>query len=389
MFGYTEASKASMKAMRADGPTRLDRVAVNNLETLPVALATLWAACSVGTDPSTMAIIYAVFLGTRLLYGVCYMLGIQPFRTIFWLAGNITVITAVVYGCLAAGINDLDKFLPMLFTGCVYLMQLGLLLSVKDLAAHPPEDTNVGVTEEAVAEAEAAKGSRLARVLVNAHEAVPMGLVTLWAAYNSGAEPKVMTILFAVYFGARLLYIPCYLLALAPWRSLMYLAGQFSVISAASYGIIAAGSDYEKILPIAATLALFIMQMLAFHASPDVPAHPAEDDAYFGAAGLSDEGRAQWVAERAEGPTRLDRVMLNQHENFSMALVVLWGAIKAGANAEAIALVFATYLGLRVIYALCYLCAIQPFRTLSFLFSLFAVIAAIVFSFLHQFHVAL
>merc|ERR1719399_895284 len=116
-----------------------------------------------------------------------------------------------------------------------------------------------------------------------------MGLITLWASYNSGAEH--MMILFCTYFAGRVLYIPCYLLALQPFRSAMYLLSQFSVIAAAIYGILAAGDDYKKVLPIACTFALFIMQLAIFHANGNKSAHPPEDDAYFGAVGYNDQGR--------------------------------------------------------------------------------------------------
>jgi microsomal prostaglandin-E synthase 1 len=78
-----------------DKTQRYRRAHRNALENVPLFLLTGLLLAMVGTSLAVAASIYAVFTVARILHSVCYVKGIQPFRTVFFVLGFLAQLTSL------------------------------------------------------------------------------------------------------------------------------------------------------------------------------------------------------------------------------------------------------------------------------------------------------
>jgi len=291
------------------------------------------------------------------------------------------VFALVFLTALAAFASHNTDTIYMSLTGSLWLLSFGALLGSIDPYNHPAED---GISEDQRREAKESRISgtfsgprRLERVACNQLENFPMALLVVWAAYNTGADKSQLSVVFAVYVALRICYFVCYLLALAPYRTIVFVLGQVTITVAMGYGFAAAGTAATKLIPMLCTSLLFLLQFVFFFVTTDPSNHPGED-----AALMSEEAVAEHKKAHAAGPTRLDRVAVNQMEQFAMALIVMWAAAAVGADKDSLMYVFVTYFIFRIFFVACYLAALSPLRTIVFLGGQCSVVAAMVYGFL-------
>jgi len=388
-----DASKRSQDAdTRRNGPTRMERVATNQMENLPMALLVIWAAYNAGVDKETLAILMSVFVGLRICFVAAYLAKLSPLRTIIWMLSQVSVIVVAVYGNMAActKYSDLtvgDHWIapvPMVCTTLLWFLNLYFLMTSVDPNNHPAEDTALGVNEENKAAAKACRKSgptRVDRIAVNQLEQFALALIVMWAAQSVGASKMHMAVIFIVYTSLRILYIGAYLFGLARGRSFFWMGGQFTVVAAMVVGCMAAGSDYKKLTPMLATSVLWVLYIFSLVASVDPNNRPAEDFKR-GLAALSSEARAAASEARRSGPVRWERIAANSLENLPLGFIVLWAAVSIGADKHSMAILFVMFAGFRVLYMICYLFAVSPGRSLMFLAASATVVVAMVFGFL-------
>lgn len=88
---------------------RMERQFLNDMENIPVHLAVFWAAFilqnmqnsgGIGgrTGTLTLSAIFILYTVCRVLFTVCYIMAIQPFRTVFYMLGTFSAVTAA--GCM-------------------------------------------------------------------------------------------------------------------------------------------------------------------------------------------------------------------------------------------------------------------------------------------------
>lgn len=361
-------------------PLRMDRIACNQMENLPIALVVLWAVWSVGTNLDTLAILFAVFLGLRIGFALAYLFGLQPWRTVFWMGSQFTMMVVIGYGCYASQ-HKTEQFVPMVLTGSLYVMHLALLVLTINKGAHPAEDAGYGIDDAAKAAYldECSKGpTRLERCCKNSQEQVPFNLLILWAASNCGADAHVMMMLFVTYTAGRFLFVLLYVLALQPFRFVAFYVSFGSVIAAAYYGICADMHDMRALF-LAITCTMFVMQHVLLTLTADATAHPPEDKFIVGM--FDDAAKAAYKASRANGPTLLDRVAENQLHNFVMALIVMWYALSVDANKELMAILFVGYLILQALYLATFMCGQSVWRAVLYVMGFLCVVCAVILGF--------
>ncbi|MFV8753209.1 MAPEG family protein [Nannocystaceae bacterium ST9] len=78
-----------------DKTQRYRRAHRNALENVPLFLITGLLLAMVGTSLTVAASIYAVFTVARILHSVCYVKGIQPFRTMFFVIAFLAQLTSL------------------------------------------------------------------------------------------------------------------------------------------------------------------------------------------------------------------------------------------------------------------------------------------------------
>lgn len=89
-----------------DATTRYRRAHRNALENVPLFLTTGLILVLVGVSQTVAGILFGVFTVARILHSVCYVKGVQPFRTVFFAAGMLTqvaVLVFIAYGVFFAG----------------------------------------------------------------------------------------------------------------------------------------------------------------------------------------------------------------------------------------------------------------------------------------------
>lgn len=101
-LGITDDKKNEYNQANQDGPSRAERIANNQLENFPMALFVLWGANLVGGEPYMVMVAFLLYLFFRICYIICYKFQLQPFRTIAFMLGQLTVIFAMVIGILGA-----------------------------------------------------------------------------------------------------------------------------------------------------------------------------------------------------------------------------------------------------------------------------------------------
>lgn len=85
----------------SDGTQRHRRAHRNALENIPIFMITGLLLVMVGTSLTVAASIFGVFTVARILHSICYVKGIQPFRTVAFAIGvtaQVTLLGFLVYG---------------------------------------------------------------------------------------------------------------------------------------------------------------------------------------------------------------------------------------------------------------------------------------------------
>jgi uncharacterized MAPEG superfamily protein len=84
---------------------RRERQFLNDMENIPIHMAIFWAAFIVqnfhnasgnGGRSGTLALsaLIIIYVTSRLFFTICYIRAIQPFRTIFYMMGTLSVVIA-------------------------------------------------------------------------------------------------------------------------------------------------------------------------------------------------------------------------------------------------------------------------------------------------------
>jgi len=105
--------------------------------------------------------------------------------------------------------------------------------------------------------------------------------------------------------------------------------------------------------------------------------HPAEDSAL----GINDEAKADFKkrVEEQGGVDRWTRIAVNQVENFPTALWVLWACVYSESLCACVSLAqyfFGAYVVVRILFLVCYLKGLSPWRTIMFGLGQLAAISA-------------
>lgn len=99
---------------------RRERVAANNLENIPFNMAIFWGAFVVqcfcnatghgDLETTLLTYIFLIYTISRILYSICYLYGLQPFRTLFYSVGLSCVISVSCIAIRSAFKIDMSNF---------------------------------------------------------------------------------------------------------------------------------------------------------------------------------------------------------------------------------------------------------------------------------------
>lgn len=106
---------------------RRKRVFANDMENIPINLTIFWAAfllqyvlnfqrssaglLNSGAEGTLgLTILICVYTGCRVLFHICYLYSLQPFRTIFFILGNLSTATVACFLIAAAGQINMKNF---------------------------------------------------------------------------------------------------------------------------------------------------------------------------------------------------------------------------------------------------------------------------------------
>jgi len=252
VLGVTEEAKgAYQKMIEETGINRWHRIAENQGEQFPIALAILLSAVFV-RDDYISAVCVLCYFSFRVLFLVCYLFKLSPWRTMFFVFGNLTV---VVSACLSIAFlnqgkqdSDHKQLMASVCNIVMFVMYNFALIKAINPDDHPAEDSKIGINDEAKAAykkrmEEHGGVDRWTRIAVNQVENFPMALYVLWACVYSGS-------LYAEYccggyLVVRVLFLVCYLYKLSPLRTIMFGLGQIAVISAGVFGILTVTGTQE------------------------------------------------------------------------------------------------------------------------------------------------
>lgn len=368
--------KYAEKLKAHGGVDRWTRIAVNQGENFPLHLFTLWGATAHAANKTHAAYCAIAYLVFRFLFNVCYLLSLSPWRTIVFLLSQVTVITAAVFGILGAK-EEQD-------TLAIAMMSVSLLFVVLNFVArfqsvdpnnHPAEDAKLGLGQEQkdayYKKLEDEGVNRWHRIAENQAEQLPYALFVFLGAWLVGGNTAHILYCVCAYAALRLLFITCYLLALAPWRSICFVLGQVCVVAAIVIGIVGCGSDFGNLSVMSCTGLLFLVNTIARLKSMNPNNHPAEDAAL----GVDDKAKQEFAEKlKAQGGVdRWTRIAVNQGENFPLAFLVLWAAWLGNMDAMGsqmnmnVSYCFIAYAVLRMLFVICYLFALTPARSIMFL----------------------
>jgi len=70
-----------------DNMARWQRIVINDLENIPITIFLMWISYSISKDNMVTFVITIVFTACRYLHSLCYILRLQPLRSIFWFLG--------------------------------------------------------------------------------------------------------------------------------------------------------------------------------------------------------------------------------------------------------------------------------------------------------------
>jgi len=390
-IGDYDKKKAAFNKRRAEqgGVDRWSRVAHNNHENLAIALGVLWAAFT--TSPlirTKVMYCFLVYIGARVLFVLCYVFSLSPWRSLAFLIGQGSILVAAGFALAqTGGVFDL----PLIGIACptiFYLMNFVARALSSDPNNHPAEDKVLGSKydtegKEGYKKMMEEKGfSRWHRIAENQGEQFPIAVLILLSTMYVRMHTMFNDVLsgrcMLCYLAFRFLFLVCYLLALQPFRTIFFLLGQVTLIVSAVCSILAAkgNDDTTQLTATVCNLVIFLMYTVALIKAINPNDHPAEDSKL----GINDSAKAAFAKRIADqgGVDRWTRIATNQIENFPLALYVLWAAVFAGVGINA-AYCFGTYLMLRIVFLICYLFGVQPLRTISFALSQVTLIAAVIF----------
>jgi len=385
-LGVDDEKKAAFVKRVAEqgGVDRWTRVAHNNRENLAIALGVLWAAFTTSPLISTKVMYcFLVYIGARVLFVLCYVFSLSPWRSLAFLIGQGSILVAAGFALAqTGGVFDL----PLIGIACptiFYLMNFVARALSSDPNNHPAEDKVLGSKydtegKEGYKKMMEEKGfSRWHRIAENQGEQFPIAVLILLSTMyvqNDVLSGQCML----CYLAFRFLFLVCYLLALQPFRSIFFILGNVTVIVSAVCSILAAkgNDDTTQLTATVCNLVIFLMYNVALIKAINPNDHPAEDSKL----GINDSAKAAFAKRIADqgGVDRWTRIATNQIENFPLALYVLWAAVFAGVGINA-AYCFGTYLMLRIVFLICYLFGVQPLRSISFILSQVTLVAAVIF----------
>jgi len=270
-----------------------------------------------------------------------------------------------------------NYLMAVLCTALAYFMNFEALFKSLNPNNHPAEDAKLGIGDDAKLkfdERVRAQGGvdRWTRIAVNQLENFPFHMWVLWGALMAGGGADSVAQCFVAYMTFRALFVICYVYSLAPWRTIVFLCSQVTIVCAAYLGISGASSTTDstyrsfRLAAMSITVLFFFMNFLARARSINPNNHPAEDAAI----GLSEDSKQEFnQAREGAGVNRWERIAVNQAESIPIAFAVYWGAYGVGMNPATLMYLFVSYAALRVVFVMCYVFSLQPFRSLSWGFS--------------------
>ena len=90
-FGTQQASAEAPMVDRASKAWR------NDLENIPIFLIIAWIYVYAGLSAGAFVIYCLVFMAARIAHTICYLNAIQPFRTIFFTVGAVTMLVLMIH----------------------------------------------------------------------------------------------------------------------------------------------------------------------------------------------------------------------------------------------------------------------------------------------------
>jgi len=79
-----------------DNVARWQRIVINDLENIPITILLMWISYSISKDNLVVFVVAIVFTVCRYLHSICYILRLQPLRSIFWFLGFLCTWTLMV-----------------------------------------------------------------------------------------------------------------------------------------------------------------------------------------------------------------------------------------------------------------------------------------------------
>ncbi|EWM23396.1 Membrane associated eicosanoid/glutathione metabolism-like domain protein [Nannochloropsis gaditana] len=92
---------------------RWRRIVANDLENIPLGLIVLWSAALASSAKESeggigVIVLTIVFTVARFAYTACYVFALQPWRTVAWTLGVLSVVAAVFLGIVVAFIAQFE-----------------------------------------------------------------------------------------------------------------------------------------------------------------------------------------------------------------------------------------------------------------------------------------
>src|SRR6266851_2726382 len=91
MFGGKEVPEEPEMVQRASRAWR------NDLENIPIFLILAWIYVAAGLSATAFVIYCLVFMAARIIHTICYLNAIQPYRTIAFTVGALTMLALMIH----------------------------------------------------------------------------------------------------------------------------------------------------------------------------------------------------------------------------------------------------------------------------------------------------
>jgi len=149
VLGVTEEAKGAYKKMIEEtGINRWHRIAENQGEQFPIALAILLSTIYVRRDDISEACVLCYFC-FRCLFLVCYLCQLSPWRSIVFALGNLTVVVSACLsiawmygdGCGPSSCWDQQKFVASVCNVVMFVVYNFSLVKAINPDDHPAEDS--------------------------------------------------------------------------------------------------------------------------------------------------------------------------------------------------------------------------------------------------------